>query len=74
LLDGIYSEQAGIPSVMISTEAFVEQCKTMKAAHHLNDYTFVEVFHPIATSSSEALNKEADRIYENVAKLLVNEG
>jgi hypothetical protein len=71
LLDGIFLEKQGIPTVVISTEMFVEQCKTIASAHHYDDYSFVKIAHPISNASSENLLQEALRVKDEVFNLLL---
>jgi hypothetical protein len=71
LLDGLYLEKEGVPSAMISTDAFNQQCKAMSSAHNFENYPFIEVFHPIATASVGSLEDEAHRVVEEVLSLLL---
>jgi hypothetical protein len=71
LLDGIYLEKEGIPTAVISTEPFEEQCKTIVSAHHYYDYEFVQISHPIANALSENLLQEARRVKDEVINLLL---
>lgn len=71
MLDGLYLEKVGIPSAVISTDAFTQQCQAMSKAHNFDNYPFIEVFHPIATAPLKSLEDEAYRVGEQVLSLLV---
>jgi hypothetical protein len=62
VLDGINVEELNIPSTVICTDKFMEQGKTMASVHGLGDFPLVEIFHPIANKSANALREEAYRI------------
>lgn len=56
---------------MISTEAFVQQCKATASAHDFNDYPFIRISHPIASVTHEHLEREADRVLDEVIQQLL---
>ena len=72
MLDGILLEKAGIPAVSIVTEPFRITGEEMAKSWGVPDYQFLEMPHPIANLSDDALNEQADRILNRVVGLLTN--
>ena len=70
MLDGILLEKAGIPSVTIVTEAFVETGNVMACDWGVPAYRSVTVPHPIANLSDGKLEERADELLSDVVKLL----
>lgn len=63
-------EKKGIPAAVICTELFIEQGKNAAYVHGFRDYPIVEVSHPITNATKEDLNKEAERVWQDVVDLL----
>ena len=71
MLDGLIMEKRGIPAAVICTEVFMEQGRNTAYVHGFAEYPIVEVFHPITNASIEDLNKEAERVQQEVIELLL---
>jgi hypothetical protein len=70
VLDGILLEKAGIPAIVIVTDAFVETGKVMASDWCLPGYRFLSVPHPVGNLSDEELNERADKVLDEVIELL----
>ena len=70
MLDGIHAENAGIPSVTICTDSFVQTSKSMAAMWGSPDYPVIFTPHPIAGLTAEQLNEDAKNILGSVVEIL----
>jgi hypothetical protein len=70
VLDGILLEKAGIPSISIVTDAFVETGQVMASNWGVPDYRFLSTPHPIANLSNIELEERVNGILDDVVKLL----
>lgn len=70
MLDGILLEKAGIPAVSIVTEPFMPTGQAMAASWGLPHYQFIAMPHPIANLTETELNARADKLVEQVVKLV----
>jgi hypothetical protein len=70
VLDGILIEKAGIPSISIVTDAFVETGQVMASNWGVPEYRFISISHPIANLSDAELEQRANGILNDVVKLL----
>lgn len=64
-------EKLHIPAAVICTEPFIEQSRTMANAHSYPNYPVIEAFHPLATATLPSIEKEAQRIFQQVLDLLL---
>jgi hypothetical protein len=71
VLDGILLEKAGIPAVSIVTEPFRVTGKEMAKTWGVPEYRFLDMPHPIANLTDEALDKQADELMESIVSLLI---
>jgi len=70
VLDGILLEKAGIPAVSIVTGPFRVTGEEMAKTWGVPEYCFLDMPHPIANLTDEALDKQADELMKSVVSLL----
>jgi len=70
VLDGILLEKAGIPSISIVTDAFVETGKVMASNWGVPEYLFLSIPHPIGNLSDVELEERVNGVLDDVVKLL----
>ena len=70
MLDGILLEKAGIPTVSIVTEPFRVTGEEMAKTWGVPEYRFLDMPHPIANLTDEALDTQADELMKSVVSLL----
>ena len=70
MLDGILLEKAGIPSISIVTDAFVETGKIMASNWGVPEYLFLSIPHPIGNLSDAELEERVNGVLDDVVKLL----
>ena len=70
MLDGILLEKAGIPSISIVTDAFVETGQIMASNWGVPEYRFLSTPHPIANLSDAELEAHVNDVLDDVIKLL----
>lgn len=70
MLDGILLEKAGIPAVSIVTGPFRVTGEEMAKTWGVPKYRFLDMPHPIANLTDEALDAQADELMESVVSLL----
>ena len=70
MLDGILLEKAGIPAVSIVTGPFRVTGEEMAKTWGVPEYRFLDMPHPIANLTDEALDAQADELMESVVSLL----
>jgi hypothetical protein len=70
VLDGILLEKAGIPAIVIVTDAFVETGKVMASDWGVPEYRFLSVPHPIANLSDGELDERTHEVLHDVVELL----
>ena len=70
MLDGILLEKAGIPSISIVTDAFVETGKVMASNWGVPEYLFLSMPHPIGNLSDAELEERVNGVLDDVVKLL----
>ena len=70
MLDGILLEKAGIPSISIVTDAFVETGKVMASDWGVPEYLFLSIPHPIGNLSDAELEERVNGVLDDVVKLL----
>ena len=68
--DGIHVEKAGIPSVTICTDRFIETSKSMAAMWGTPDYPVIFTPHPIADLTNDQLRANAEEIFDLVVTIL----
>ena len=68
--DGVHVEKAGIPSVTICTDSFIETSNSMAAMWGASGYPVIFTPHPIADLSDEQLRSHADEIFDTVVTIL----
>ena len=62
MLDGIKLEKAGVPTVSIVTEPFIDTGQEMAASWGAPDYAFIVTSHPIANLTEAELDAKADQL------------
>jgi hypothetical protein len=70
VLDAILFERLGIPAIAVVTEPFRPTGEAMATSWGMPGYRFLEVPHPIANLDDKELDERADRLVEEVLKLL----
>ena len=70
MLDGILLEKSGIPTVSIVTEPFRVTGEEMAKTWGVPEYRFLDMPHPIANLTDEALDEQADKLMKSVVSLL----
>ena len=70
MLDGILLEKAGVPTVSIVTEPFRVTGEEMANTWGVPEYRFLDMPHPIANLTDEALDEQVDKIMDSVVGLL----
>lgn len=70
MLDAILMEAAGVPAVAIVTAPFRPTGEAMAAAWGLAGYPFLDIPHPIANLTDQALAARADQLRPAVERLL----
>ncbi len=70
MLDAILFERLGIPAIAVVTEPFRPTGQAMATSWGMPGYRFLEVPHPIANLDDKELDERADRLVEEVLKLL----
>ena len=68
--DGIHVEKAGVPSVTICTDAFVETSTAMARMWGTPDYPVVFTKHPVASLSGNELKARAEEIIDQIVSIL----
>ena len=71
MLDGILLEKAGIPTVSIVTEPFRVTGEEMAKTWGVPEYRFLDMPHPIANLTEEALDEQADKLLKSVVDLFI---
>ena len=69
MLDGILLEKSGIPTVSIVTEPFRVTGEEMAKTWGIPEYHFLDMPHPIANLTDEALEQQADELLKSVVSL-----
>ena len=69
--DGITLEKRGIPSVVVISEAFVQNAKAIAKLSGIPDCPFVVVPHPVSSLDGEGLDELARRFFPQVLELLL---
>jgi hypothetical protein len=70
VLDAILFERLGVPAIAVVTEPFRPTGQAMATSWGMPGYRFLEVPHPIANLDDKELDERADRLVEEVLKLL----
>jgi hypothetical protein len=68
--DGIHAEKAGVPSVTICTDSFINTSKSMAAMWGTPDYPVIFTPHPIAPLNKDQLRARAEEIIDTVVSIL----
>ena len=68
--DGIHAEKAGVPSVTICTDAFVETSRGMAKMWAAPDYPVIFTEHPVASLSREQLRARAEGMMGQIVSIL----
>ena len=64
-------EKAGIPTVSIVTEPFRVTGEEMAKTWGVPEYRFLDMPHPIANLTEEALDEQADKLLKSVVDLFI---
>jgi hypothetical protein len=70
LLDAIILEKAGIPAIPILTDVFESAAREMAELWAAPDFRFVMIPHPLATMTSDEVERRADELIGKVLGLL----
>ncbi len=68
--DGIHAEKAGIPSVTICTDAFVETSQAMARMWGASDYPVIFTEHPVDQLSKQELRARAEDMVQQIVSIL----
>ncbi|MCI0437530.1 MAG: hypothetical protein L0177_00165 [Chloroflexi bacterium] len=68
--DGIHVEKAGVPSVTICTDAFVQTSQSMAAMWGTPDYPVIFTRHPIESLTRKELRARADAMVDRIAAIV----
>ena len=71
--DGIVFERAGLPAVVIISDAFVVTANAMAGLHGAPGYEFVVTEHPVAILSEEQVVQRAKRLLPEVVSMLTDQ-
>jgi len=66
-------EKAGIPAIPVITDAFDSTAREMAGLWGVPNFRFVMMPHPLASLTSDAIERRADELVDNVL-LLLREG
>ncbi len=69
--DAITLEKRGIPSVVVISEAFVQNAKAIAKLSGIPDYPFIVVPHPVSSLDAEGLEELVKRFFPQVLELLL---
>jgi hypothetical protein len=72
--DGIHVEQAGLPSVTICTDRFIQTAVAMARMWGAPDYPTVFIQHPIESLTREQLRQRAEGMAAQVVSILTTGG
>jgi hypothetical protein len=70
LLDAVMLEKAGIPAVPVLTDAFDSTAKEMAELWGVPDFRFVMMPHPLASLTTDDIERRADELVGKVLNLL----
>jgi len=68
--DGIHVDKAGIPSVTICTDSFIQTSEAMARMWGVPEYPTIFTEHPIAGLSKKQLRARAEEIIDKVVAIL----
>ena len=68
--DGIHAEKAGVPSVTICTDAFVQTSRGMAKMWAAPDYPVIFTQHPVASLNREELRARAEEMMGQIVSIL----
>ena len=68
--DGIHAEKAGVPSVTICTDAFVQTSRAMAKMWAAPDYPVIFTQHPVASLTREQLRARAEQMLGQIVSIL----
>lgn len=71
--DGMLLEQAGLPTAVICTEAFVATADAMAELRGAPEYDYVVTEHPVASLAPEQVRERAGRLLADVLPLVTEE-
>lgn len=69
--DGIALESLGIPTAVIVTTEFVNECLTQRAALGMNDLEPVIIDHPLSSCTEQEIQVRAAQAADQVRQILV---
>ena len=69
--DGIHAEKAGIPSITVCTDIFVESSRAIAKAWGAPDYPVIFTKHPISRLTRQQLRERAEEMLEQVVSILI---
>ena len=72
MLDAILLEDHGVPAVAVVTEPFRPTGEAMAASWGMPGYRFLEIPHPIANLSDQALDERAEQLADAVERWLAS--
>jgi hypothetical protein len=68
--DGIHLDKAGIPTVTICTDIFVETSRAMAQMWGAPDYPLIFTEHPISHLTRQQLRQRAEQMMEQIVTIL----
>lgn len=68
--DGLHVEKAGIPSVTICTDSFIETSKAMAKMWGEPNYPVIYTAHPIASLTEKEIRSRAESIVDQIVYIL----
>jgi hypothetical protein len=69
--DGIHLDRAGIPAATICTDHFVDTAQATASVWGVPDYPVIYMPHPLSTRTDGELQAEAQRLAEQVVRVLL---
>lgn len=71
--DALSCELAGVPSIAIITEPFVQTAELVASIRGMGDYPFAVLEHPVANNSQEELREKARIMLDQAMRILTEE-
>jgi hypothetical protein len=70
--DGIVLEQAGVPAVVVTTDAFTSSASAMARVRGVPDYRYLTVPHPMANLTPEGVRDKAEAAIPGIVGMLTS--
>jgi hypothetical protein len=69
--DGVHLDRAGIPAATICTDHFVDTAQATASVWGVPDYPVIYMPHPLSTRTDGEIQSEAQRLAEQVVRVLL---